>query len=155
MFRKCTLSPRRMGDAQGFILSFWPEWQQKLSENEISIVFRKNAALIPTPAYLYAYLNRPVQKIIGRARLEKITKHTVTECLAMAPQSGYSSEDIRVYAGLRPLYVFSLGAFEVAPKPISLTELKASYNFVPSPQAIILSGEGRRELDACLGFGER
>ncbi len=153
--RKCTLSPHRKADAKGLILSFWAEWEQKLIDNEIAVVFRKNTAVVPTPSYLYAYLNRPVQKIVGRAPVSEVTKNNVGECLAFGPRSGYSSEDIKTYAGYRSLYVYHLGKFEKAPKPISVKELASGYGFVPSPQAILLSEEGRQELDKRLGFSSR
>jgi len=119
--RKCTLSPHRKADAKGLILSFWAEWEQKLIDNEIAVVFRKNTAVVPTPSYLYAYLNRPVQKIVGRAPVSEVTKNNVGECLAF----------------------------------ISVKELASGYGFVPSPQAILLSEEGRQELDKRLGFSSR
>ncbi len=153
--RKCTLSPHRKADAKGLILCFWAEWEQKLIDNEIAVVFRKNTAVVPTPSYLYAYLNKPVQKIVGRAPISEVTKNTLRECLAFAPRSGYSSEDIKAYAGFKSLFVYHLGKFEKAPKPITVKELASGYGFVPSPQASLLSKEGRQELDKRLGFSSR
>ncbi len=155
MFRKCTLSPFSKSEAVGLILSFWSEWAQKLSDNKIRVVFRKNVAIIETPAVLYAYLNKPVQKVIGRACIEKISRHNLEECLLMGKRSGYSSEDINGYFGTQPLIVYSLGPFELAPKPLVLKDLKANYKFVPTPQAILLSPAGMQEIDARLGFINR
>jgi len=155
MIRKCTLSPQHKSEAKGVILSFWAEWEQKLTDNEIGVVYRKSTAVVPTPSYLYAYLNRPLQKIIGRAAISAVTRSTLEECFVMGPQSGYSTEDIRAYAGyFSLLYVYHLGKFEVAPIPISVKELATDYGFVPSPQAILLSEDGKRELDARLGYKE-
>jgi predicted transcriptional regulator len=154
MIRKCTLSPQHKSEAKGLILSFWAEWEQKLTENEIGVVYRKSTAVVPTPSCLYAYLNRPLQKIVGRAAIFEVTKNTLEECLEMGSHSGYSSEDIRTYAGYCSLYVYHLGKFEVAPIPISVKELATDYGFVPSPQAILLSEDGKRELDARLGYKE-
>lgn len=155
MFQKCTLSPSRKSDAEGLILSFWPEWEQKLNDNEIRVVYRKSVAIIETPVMLYVYLNKPVQKVIGRAPLEKIARHKLEECIAMGKKSGYSKEDIEAYVGTRSIIVYSLGPFEKAPRSLALKDLKADYSFVPTPQAILLSEEGRREIDARLGFKKR
>ena len=152
--RKCRLSPQRRSEAKGLILSFWAEWEQKLTDNEIGVVYRKNTAVVPTPSYLYAYLNRPLQKIIGRAAISEVTKNTLEECLEMGPLSGYAGEDIRAYAGYCSLYVYHLGSFEVAPTPFGVKDLAKDYGFVPSPQAILLSEDGRRELDKRLGYKE-
>lgn len=152
MFHACKLSPERKSDAVGLILSFWPEWEQKLRDSEIRVVFRKSVAIINTPAVLYAYLNRPVQKIIGRAPLETIARHQLDECLAMSKKSGYDIEDIRDYVGTRSIIVYSLGRFQAAPKPVAVNDLRAAYGFVPTPQAILLSDEGLAELDMRLGF---
>ena len=74
--RKCRLSPQRRSEAKGLILSFWAEWEQKLTDNEIGVVYRKNTAVVPTPSYLYAYLNRPLQKSIGRAALSEVEQRS-------------------------------------------------------------------------------
>lgn len=121
-------------------------------DSEIRVVFRKSVAIIETPAVLYAYLNRPVQAIIGRAPLEKISRHKLDECLSMSKKSGYSLEDIRDYVDERSVIVYSLGQFQKAPKPIAVSELRTAYGFVPTPQAILLSKDGLTELDARLGF---
>jgi predicted transcriptional regulator len=155
VFQKCTLSPTRKADAVGLILSFWPEWGQKLSDNEIRVVYRKCVAIIDTPSVLYAYLNKPVQKIIGRATIERIARHHLDECLSMGEQSGYSSEDIKDYVGTRAVIVYSIGPFELATRPIPLKDLKANFDFVPTPQAVLLNAEGMAEIDARLGFKKR
>lgn len=152
MFRKCSLSPERKLDAKGFILSFWPEWEQKINDNEVAVVFRRNAAIIKTPAFLYAYLNKPKQKVIGRSVIESITRENVKQCLSLGPRSGYSDDDIRLYVGYKSVVVYHLGRFEVAPNAVLLRDLSAKYNFTPSPQACLLSEEGRQLLDRDLGF---
>ena len=152
MSNRCSLSPMRKSDAHGLILSFWAEWEQRLCNGDIRVVFRKSVAIIETPSFLYAYLNKPIQKIVGRAQIERIARHNLEECLTFGELSGYSTEDIKAYCGYRSLIVFTLGSFQVASKPLALKDLKDKYNFVPSPQAILLSEDGKNEVDARLGF---
>lgn len=155
MFRKCHLSPEIKKDAKGLVLSFWAEWEDKFRDDEIRVVYRKIAPVIPTPAYLYVYLNKPAQRVVGRAPLESIAKLPLEECMRLAPKSGYSSEDIKTYAGRLTgtgLYVYTLGRFEEAPNPLPLNILASRFNFVPTPQAILLAEHGLRDLNECLGL---
>ena len=139
--------------SEAIVVSFGAEWQEHLLAKDFSVVIRKRVPKAATFKWLYFHINAPVSAICARAPIVKISTETTTHALALAKKINLSPTEISSYIGTdTTIGCYTLGSFQFAPKPISISDLSARMVYHPPQSFFILSKEAKRIVDQLAAF---
>lgn len=150
------LKSQNNNDASDSILvSFDAKWAEPLAEGSVSQVFRKRGPKSTSPSWVYVYASTPIKAVVGRLPVMCLRQLTIKESLVLADEGALKRRELQEYAGeYSSLFVFTVGKFQPAFRPVSFSKLKEDYGFAPPQSFLILSEEGKIALDALCGFAE-
>jgi|CXWL01.1.fsa_nt_gi predicted transcriptional regulator len=139
-------------DTPSLILAFTSEWEQPLTDNRVSAVFRRKGPVDRELGYLYAYVGAPVSALIGRAKVTAYQRMPVEAAFKLADKGKIKADVLREYArGKDELGVFRLGKFEPFSAPVSAEKLASAFGLVPPQNFVFISKQGKAALDKLAG----
>ena len=135
------------------VISFDAKWKDSISNNSLSVVFRKRGPKSPNLEWIYFYVSAPYSAIIGRGKIDKYESMPIHKALGLFEKGGLSQKELKEYAeGYEFLAVFSLATIETSENPIPLAQLTTELGFKPPQSFVIMSKNGKKQLDKSLGF---
>ncbi|HCO23466.1 MAG TPA: hypothetical protein DIT97_10555 [Gimesia maris] len=151
-----TLAATSADDVGGIICSFDSRWQNAIHDGRIKAIFRKKRLAKTPPQWLYVYVGSPVSSITARVPIESVEVMALQDALEIAEEGDISPEELSKYAGAATeLFVFKVGAVQVAKVPLGSDKLRADYRFFPSPNFIRLSESGAKTIDRLAKFKKK
>lgn len=150
------LKSQDKNDASDSILvSFDAKWAKPLIDGSVSQVFRKRGPKSTSPRWVYVYAGAPIKAVIGRLPVIHLRQLTIKESLALVNEGALKRSELEEYAGeYGSLFVFAVGGFQSASSAATFHKLKENYGFSPPQSFLILSSQGKNELDALCDFAE-
>lgn len=138
---------------KSIVVSFAAKWQEPLTHNDVTVVFRKRGPANFTPDFLYFYVGAPVSAVIGRAKITEFERLATDEAVRLADEGHINEKELRAYAtGYDALVVFHLGRLQLAKTELSYSTLASSFGFSPPQSFFVLSKEGKSQLNKLAGF---
>lgn len=135
------------------VISFDSKWKNAILDSSFSVVFRKRGPKSPALDWIYFYVSAPYSGIIGRGKIDKYESMPLNNALGLCRKAGLTTTELQEYAeGYDSLAVFTLATIEPATKPMYLNQLTTNFAFKPPQSFVIMSVDGKEELDIALGF---
>lgn len=139
--------------SDSIIVSFDPEWHEKIRRSDFSVIIRKRTPAKVQPSFIYFHVNAPVGKISARARILSIQKIDTATALELSSRIGIDRSLIKKYIGPAA----SVGAYfieniELPEIEISTKEIQKKCVYTPPQSFLFLSREGKSVIDQLCRF---
>lgn len=135
------------------LIPFQAKWKEPILESRISVVFRKRGPKSRELNWIYCYVKAPESAILARCKISRYETLPLNKATTLCEFAGLTEVELRQYAaGYDSLAVFRLATIQPARRPVSLKELAADFHFKPVQGFLILSKDGKTQLDKALGF---
>lgn len=139
--------------SDGIVVSFYAKWQPLLMAGKVSCVFRKRAPQHMVPRWIYAYFGTPIKAVAGRLSVQKVEAMPVAECLHHTSAGAIARDELAQYAhNYSSLFVFWVYGYQPANQEASFDHLSSLYGFAPPQSFLLLSTQGKTQLDELCGF---
>ena len=139
--------------SDGIVVSFHAKWQPLLDSRAVNCVFRKRGPRHITTNWIYVYVSTPTKAIVGRLPVKKVEVLSVRECMGYATAGAITQDELSKSAtGYKELFAFTVGNFKPANRVAGLNQLRSRHGFTPPQSFLLLSKQGKRQLDKLLDF---
>ncbi len=124
--------------SEAVVLAFSGIWLKNLLDRRPSHIFRKTSPSTITPLVLVIYGGSPHKSFIGTARVESVTRQSVSKCLGLSRMENTLPEELELYAkGSDELSVYTVTDYQLFGIPIPAAEIQSKFSFHP-PQNFLL-----------------